>query len=146
MRARVYWHADTSGARMVLDATLKACMNASQRALEIEAREILGLSQMLVPVKTGALKRSGKVEIEAPQFTTNMDTRTGNVSTSPSYVRTVTVSYGRPTPVYANKVHETHRYRRYFLFGPAEDWARFTGDEVERQIALAFRGTSVSVI
>jgi hypothetical protein len=143
---KIYWTADTSGAQMTLDAALRACTNAAQRALEIEAREILGLSQMIVPVKTGKLKRSGKVEVDAPGYVMNFNSKTNSVETKPSHVRTVSVSYGNPSPIYANYVHENHRYRRHFLFEPAEEWARFTGDEVERQIALVFRGSSPSVI
>ena len=60
-------------------------------ALEEEAQEILAASQMLVPVKTGALKNSGGVYRE--------DQPNGSV--------VIYIGYGGPAASYAEIVHET---------------------------------------
>lgn len=94
---------------------------AAVDALNKVGGEVFGESQRRVPVDTGNLKGSGRIEAATP----------GELN--------VTLSYGGTASAYAIIVHETHRTRRKFLEEPARNASRRLTTEVAEAVRRALR-------
>jgi len=84
-----------------------------------EALEIMAASKKIVPVKTGALRGSGRVE---PPKASGSDI-------------SVMMVYGGPAAPYAFKVHEDHPTKSKFLERPADE--RLEGFQARMKAALS---------